>query len=214
MTFLDMPPYLANWQSRMTSAAGKLLFGGYGPLLTELEATLKVHPEGTVWLLYGLCLGAQKHFEDAEAALIRAAETPAAFKCRRMALLSAIQVESLLLMQGNRTPELRTRSLKNVKDFLAEGEIRPSQVLPLITVAVHVGEPDLVYYLVAQWRAKSPNDPHALLFSALVLHHSGAHARAIADAKSVLIQQPLNAEAKKIRDESTKALVAEANKIR
>ena len=88
MTLFDMPPYLANWQSRMTSAAGKLLLWRNGPLLAELEATLRVHPEGTIWLLYGLCLGAEKRFEDAEAALIRAAETPAAFKCRRMALLS------------------------------------------------------------------------------------------------------------------------------
>ena len=183
-------------------------------MLTELEATLKVHPEGTVWLLYGLCLGAEKRFEDAEAALIRAAETPAAFKCRRMALLKAIDVESLLLVRGNRTLELRTRSLKNVKDFLAEGEIRPSQVIPLIMVAANVGEPELACYLVAQWRANRRTIITRLLFSALVHNRSGAHARAIADAESVLAREPLNAEAKKILDESTKALLRDAKTIR
>ena len=214
MSTFDLPPYLANWQSRMTSAVAKLPFQGNGPFLTELEAILKVHPEGTFWLIYGLFLGAEKRFDEAEAALIRAAETPAAFKCRRMALLNAIRVESLLLKRGNPAPELRNRSLKNVKDFLAEGEIRPWQAIPLISVAVHVGRPDLAGYLVAEWLTKSPNDLNAHIISALVYQKCGAHVRAIEEANFVLARQPLNAEAKKIRDESTKALVAEANKIR
>src|SRR5262249_39569589 len=91
------PPFLSQGLGTTAKALTSVVAGvGAQKTVEEMGAAVRQHPEGTLYFLYACLLFANKRYEEADAAFLKAMETPALGSVRRPALHGAILCEGFL----------------------------------------------------------------------------------------------------------------------
>jgi tetratricopeptide (TPR) repeat protein len=192
--FVPVPPTVLIAYRGLPAAASSFigLKKDTGRAIKELSAAVQIHPEGTTYLLLGELLGIEDRWEEAEAAFLKAAETPSIVPVRRGALYMAAFVQAIRghIYDRSPDPELLGRALQTTRELLALGEVRPDQAMLLVQIAYHRGEYDLARSVLAQWERKAPRDLDARRWRAKVELAAGAYGRAIEAADRVLAARP------------------------
>jgi tetratricopeptide (TPR) repeat protein len=183
--------------------------------IEELSRAVRIHPEGTVWVLYGQLLMFKGRLEEAEEAFLRGAEAPSMVPVRRAALYNAAVCAAIRggINGSDRDVAVLDRALRHIRALLALGDVRPDQADELSIIALKTGQLDLARALVAMWERQAPTDLKAVRRRARVELEGGAYGRALEAANRVLAPWPQDQEALDCRAKAIERAREEARRL-
>ena len=121
---MQVPPLVARSIKMLIQAALKSVTGDFDGAILLFQKTLKDHPEGFTYLLYGTALFQKQQFAEAEKAFLKAAQTPALINVKSRALFNAaLCVRALLENEPNPDSDLRARGVKYVEQRYHAGPV-------------------------------------------------------------------------------------------
>jgi tetratricopeptide (TPR) repeat protein len=173
-------------------------------IIDELSEAVRIHPEGTTYMLLGQQLAARDRWDKAEDAFVKAAETPSIVPVRRAALYMAALSAAIHGKIYGPAPkaELLERAARHTEALIGLGDVRPDQAFFLVQIAVRTDRLDLARYVLARWERQTPKDVKAMQKRAEVELAGGAYGRAIEAADGVLALEPKDPSALRVRTQA------------
>jgi serine/threonine protein kinase/tetratricopeptide (TPR) repeat protein len=199
-----LPPTIARAMRDLAAQVPRVLKGDFRKAPEVLARAVRVHPEGLFYHSYGMALAIHNRWEEAEAAFLKAAETPSIVPIRRPALFLAIQAEVVLASTSppNRKQQWLQRALANTRKLVALGELRPHYADNLARVATGTGQLDLARWIIAEWERRFPADLNAQRRRLEVEMKAGDYRRVLQAADVILKKLPQDAQALRYRKEA------------
>jgi hypothetical protein len=174
-----------------------------GGIVRGLDHALEIHPEGMLFLARGMFLAQRDDKEGwtkAEQDFLKASETPSLVAVQPRALYLAAFAEWQLHMTYGPQPEMRQRSLTNVRKVLALGGVDAEQFMGLTVMARKMGDPELALWVMEEWARQAPDDPRLPQQQAFAAFEVGEYGRAITLLNAMLAKMPAAADEKRWRD--------------
>src|SRR5262249_22931488 len=141
---------------------------------------------------------------EAEQAFLNAFEKSSPFPLKTSALVNVIYCQGLLARQGapRQQPALRKKTLETMRQFIRMYDVPQEDAMNLVNIALVFGELDLARSVVGGWERQKPDDLHVLRSRALVELRWGAYERAIEAADKVLLKEPKDKLAARVRSQA------------
>src|SRR5262249_49323100 len=120
---------------------------------------LRIHPEGLLYQLHGICLLRSDRFAEAEQAFLAASATPSIVPVRRQALFQAALCSWNLARGGGAAgADPRARALRYTRELVALGAVRSFHAYYLTVIARDMNEVDLARTILADWERQAAKD--------------------------------------------------------
>ncbi len=172
-----------------------------------MKEAVRIHPEGTLYLILGAVLFQQNEVQQAEEAFRMAAETPALFPdARPNALLLAGLEACVQDHAAGKMGDNYRRGVEYWRQYIEEGTVETEHVHWLVQPLLNVGEKELVRLMIDKSIAQHPEQIDLLLLRARVELSSGAAGSAWDSAGDVLRRNPQDSQALKIQAEAAARL--------
>ena len=183
MSLIDFPPFLTRLYGRLEPTLLRMLIFNRGAPRGEIDEAFRIFPTGIFPFIRGSLLLKEGKYEDAEEALLLAAEMPSLVNHRRLARFGAILAQDELLGQKTPPAALRDRVRRNIQAMMVLGDADPMRAGIMAGLAVRIGEVDLARSILAEWERRSPRDPEAWAWRAAIERIGGSYGRAMTAAQ-------------------------------
>jgi tetratricopeptide (TPR) repeat protein len=215
---LTLPPTMVKSYGQVIGlTATLLLFGNKtSDKFKEYAEPLRAHPDGWLFMAYGIALAANDRWAEAETAFLTAANTPAMVPVRRQALLWACFSEWLLArrVSAKEAAALKARALQNTRRLAGLGQVSPSEGYYLSRIALDMRDLDLARAIIAEWQRQAPKDLKCLAHRAELELLSGAFGRAIEVTNQILAVDPKHKPALSFRKRAVEGIRRQAEEVK
>jgi tetratricopeptide (TPR) repeat protein len=167
----------------------------------QIEDTLKVNPEGTLYHFLGMLLLARGRFQESEQAFLKALETPAFMNVRARSLyFAAYSVRGIVDRDPNAGAEVYQRGVRYVEQRYRAGPVTSAEAPILVDMAILGRAYDLARAILADWEKLPDADRTQVVRQrAAVELFAGNFTAAVAAADEVLAKNPNDQDIKKLR---------------
>jgi tetratricopeptide (TPR) repeat protein len=203
---LQIPPVVNRSLVDMMKGLGGVILGTADE--DKLKSALKKHPEGTLHFVCGSVLVQKNRFTEARAQFVAACSTPGIGQVKRSSLRAILMCDLERAVKGKQVDgSILRQSMPFVRELLALGALRPDEYDICVRVCVHSEELDQARKIIKDWEDRFGRDePRVARWRMRAEAQAGNHSGAIESADRILVRDPNNADAKKIRTEAVRDL--------
>jgi len=212
---LPLPPTVVRSYRQVGMLTPRLLFFNEPAKFKEFADIFRVHPEGSLYLLYAYLHVTHGNWAEAEKAFLNSANTPAVVPVRRLALVWAGMCE--LTQTTHAKPEkalkLKARALENVRLVVKLGDVQPDEAGYLSIIALDMRDLELARIIITQWERQAPKDMQMLTNLGQLELLCGAYGKALDVAEKMRALDPRNTYAAIYRDRALDGIRALSRRL-